>query len=330
MRFFLILYLLFCNSLLVFSQQDLKVYEDYMPESKCGEVINYTHYSVSYCEKYKLSEWSIHYMTEERVFGDVDRTDNFRLDNKGRGASLSNYYKSGYDRGHMVPAGDMKFNQTAMNESFFLTNISPQNPSFNRGINKKIESKFREWVVFDFDTIIIITGFVMDEDLFNGFIGPDRIPIPSYSYKIFIDKINHRSLAFLVPMNKKIKGRMFDYIISIDELETIADIDFFEKMPLEEEILYEMDTNMDFDPESNLKGSMVEPSDFKKNNKKTAVPENGKKKVISPVDYNNYSKKYHCLEKNQDGIPCPRHTKGPNEKCWEHSKQNNIRDNEIE
>ena len=310
MRFFLVLFLLFCNSLLVFSQQDLKVYEDFIPESNCGEVIHYTHYSLSYCQKYKLSEWSIHYMTPDRVNGDVDRTNNFRFDNNGRGAFKSDYYKSGYDRAHMVPAADMKFSLTAMNESFFMTNISPQNPSFNRGAGKYIESKFREWVT-SFDTIIIITGNVLKKDLLNGFIArTNKIPIPAFNYKIFIDKTNHRSLPFLFPVDNQVKisENLFDYIISIDALEIISGIDFFEKMPLEEEILYEMDTNTDFDTDSNLKRLIVNLSDFKKNNREV----------------------YFCLEKDKDGVPCPIYTEGPNEKCWEHSKQNNKRDNEIE
>ena len=270
MRFFLVLFLLFCNSLLVFSQQDLKVYEDFMPESKCGEVIHYTHYSVSYCEEYKLSEWSIHYMTPERVNGDVDRTNDFRRDYNGRGAFKADYDKSGYDRGHMVPASDMKFSHTAMSESFFMTNITPKNPSFNRGGNRYVESKFREWVT-SFDTIIIINGNVMKKDLFDGFIGKNyfsRIPVPAFTYKLFIDKTNHRSLTFLFPVDDKISDNLSDYIIPIEALELILNIDFFEKMPLEEEILYKIDTNRDFATNSNLKRLMVELTDFKRNYKR--------------------------------------------------------------
>ena len=118
----------------LFSQEDLKYYEKYMPESSCEEIIHYNHYSVSFCEDYKLSEWAIYYLTPDK-FGVEKRKNNFRQDPrlKGRDAKESNYYKSGYDKGHLVPVGDMNYNSVSMSESNYMTNISPQNASFNRG-----------------------------------------------------------------------------------------------------------------------------------------------------------------------------------------------------
>ena len=210
-----------------------------MPESSCGEIIDYSYYSVSFCEQYRLSEWAIYYMTPDR-FGSTRRTDNFRQDPQlnGRDASLYHFKGSGYDRGHLVPAADMTWDIERISETFFMTNISPKSPSFNRGGNKELESKIREWII-EFDTVAIITGWVTSD--IQHYISEDSIPVPNYFYKVFIDIQRKRSIAFLLP-NMKITKPIMEYVISIDYLESITGLDFFYKLPDNIEILFEMDT----------------------------------------------------------------------------------------
>lgn len=215
-----------------------------MPTSSCGEIIDYTHYSASFCEEYKLSEWTIHFLTPDRL-GNTKRTEDFRQDPqlKGRDASKLDFYKSGYDRGHMVPAGDMTFDMTSMSESFYMTNMSPQNPSFNRSGWRKLESKIREWVI-EYDSVTIITGFVKGEnpDLIDEYIGTGVL-IPAYFYKVFIDIQRKRSIAFLMP-NQKITKPLMEYVVSIDYLESITGLDFFYKLSDDIEMLFEIDTGI--------------------------------------------------------------------------------------
>tara|TARA_B100000161_G_C33552781_1_gene416210 strand:+ start:113 stop:934 length:822 start_codon:yes stop_codon:yes gene_type:complete len=265
-----LLLILLCFPFLVFSQE-LKdftkepgykrkinpIYE-YMPTSSCGEIINYTHFSVSFCEEYKLSEWTIHFLTPNRLSKNVGRTDDFRQDPQlnGRDASLSDFYRSGYDRGHMVPAGDMTFDITSMSETFYMTNMSPQHPSFNRGGWKRLENKIREWVL-EFDSVVIITGFVKGENPgYNKFgdlvMDPENyiidyigrnVAIPGFFYKVFIDIQNKKSIAFVMP-NEKITKPIMDYSVSIDFLESITGLDFFYKLPDDIEMLFEVDTGI--------------------------------------------------------------------------------------
>tara|TARA_B100000700_G_C14977156_1_gene824458 strand:- start:338 stop:1078 length:741 start_codon:yes stop_codon:yes gene_type:complete len=223
--------------------EDLKYYEKYMPESSCGEIINYSYYSVSFCEQYKLSEWSIHLLTKERLLNaQYPRKSRFRQDPNlnGRDASVENYRGSGYDKGHLVPMRNMAFNEVGLSESLFMTNIAPQNPSFNRGRMKELEYKFRSWVK-DFDEIVIITGFVKDPEYIIEYIGPNQVPVPAYFYKIFIDIGNRRSIAFLLP-NEKITKNVIEYSVSIDYLESITGLDFFYKLSDEIELLFEIDS----------------------------------------------------------------------------------------
>ena len=111
------------------------------PKPIIGEqIVNHLGYSLSYNEKNEQASWVAYELTADQVRGTVKRKDSFRSDPliKTGSASLSDYKGSGYDRGHLAPAADMKWSTTAMSESFFMSNMSPQLPGFNRGIWKKL------------------------------------------------------------------------------------------------------------------------------------------------------------------------------------------------
>ena len=241
---------LFLLPLSIFSQEDLKYYEKYMPESSCGEIIHYSNYSVSFCENIKMSEWTIYYSTKERLLGNLPRQNNYRQDSslKDRDANLNFYVKSGYDRGHLVPASDMRYDEIAMSESFYMTNVVPQSPAFNRGIFRKLEKRFREWVN-EFDSIVIITGIIKSDikEYINGQIRSDSpdssfIPVPNLFYKVFFDIEENRAISFILPNGKSNSSDLLDYVVPIDSLERITGLDFFYKMPETIELLLEIDS----------------------------------------------------------------------------------------
>jgi endonuclease G, mitochondrial len=226
---------------LIFAQStalDLNNYEDYMPTSSCGEIIDYNYYSVSFCEDYRLSEWAIYYMTPDRI-GSSKRKNDFRIDPEDRGASLDNYKHSGFDRGHLVPAADMTLDDKRMSQTFFMTNITPQTPSFNRGILRQLESQIRSWI-FDFDTVVIITGW-FSESSENKTIGDGELVVPDFFYKVFIDIQQKRSIAFILP-NEKGEKSLFEYVCSIEDLEEKTGLDFFYKLPDDVELSFESES----------------------------------------------------------------------------------------
>lgn len=134
--------LIFLLSLTLLNAQE-KIY----PQFEQGQIIEHTYYTLSYAENHEQAYWVFYELTHEEVKGGVKRSDNFREDPKvsSGSASLEDYKGSGYDRGHIAPAADMAFNKTAISESFYLSNMSPQHPSFNRGYWKKLESEVRNW-----------------------------------------------------------------------------------------------------------------------------------------------------------------------------------------
>jgi len=104
-------------------------------------IVKHYAYTLNYNEEHGQAEWVAYILTKDRVYGTVKRTDNFRSDPKVKtgSATLADYKGSGYDRGHLAPAADMKWSATAMSESFYMSNMSPQRPDFNREFGKEKE-----------------------------------------------------------------------------------------------------------------------------------------------------------------------------------------------
>ena len=108
-----------------------------LPKPKENEqIINHFAYTLSYNELFEQANWVAYELTDIETISHFERTNKFIVDDLVKTGSASNddYKKSGYDRGHLAPAGDMGWSEQAMKESFYYSNMSPQNPSFNRGI----------------------------------------------------------------------------------------------------------------------------------------------------------------------------------------------------
>ena len=225
----------------------LNNYEMYMPSSTDNLVYHKSFYSHSYLEDNKLSEWTIYFTSNDMEFGKYLRTNDFRSDgilDYDYSARLSDYRGSGYDRGHLVPAADMNFDSIALSETFLMSNISPQSPSFNRGINKALESLVRCWRE-KYDSLIIITGCLFkDTAHFQKTTIGSGIPIPEFYYKIIVDIERSSSIAFVMP-NTKGEYNLESYVYSIDEVEKLTGINFLYKLPLKYQNLIEKEVHLD-------------------------------------------------------------------------------------
>ncbi|MBN2520202.1 MAG: DNA/RNA non-specific endonuclease [Bacteroidales bacterium] len=200
----------------------------------------YEGYVVGMDARLKIPVWVQYELTRQEVEGIVERTDDFRPDYSipyGSRSELSDYSGSGYDRGHMAPAADMKRNEKVMSESFFLSNMSPQvGINFNRGIWAQLEEAVRGWVKQK-GTLTIITGPVfMPEDSIVTYkvIGENNVAVPTYFFKIVIntsDPENIESLAFLLPNKAITDGDIKDFLTSIDYIEKLTGLDFLSALP---------------------------------------------------------------------------------------------------
>ncbi len=199
-------------------------------------VVVHANYVLQYDERYEQADWVAYELTRKEAEGTVKRKDDFRPDPSVMtgSADLSDYRRSGFDRGHLAPAGDMKFSAKAMDESFYMSNISPQRPGFNRGIWKELEEMVRKWAEED-GALYVVTGPVLTKKYYPT-IGEDNVAVPEYYYKVLLDYTEPglKGIGFILP-NKKCNDPLVDYAVTIDRVETVTGIDFFPKLPDSEE-----------------------------------------------------------------------------------------------
>ena len=198
---------------------------DLLPTSTTHEIVKHTYYTLSYSKKDEQAEWVAYLLTHSMLTHKSERGNNFRPDPAvpSGSAQLADYNKSGYDRGHLCPAGDMTFNAEAMSETFYLSNMSPQIPAFNRGIWKSLETLVRDWAAKE-DSIYIVTGGILSDS--KGSIGKDRVTVPKSYYKVIYDLTGEKKMiAFILPNAKSTKP-LSAYVITVDFVESQTGLDF--------------------------------------------------------------------------------------------------------
>jgi endonuclease G len=210
-------------------------FEDGYPELPADmnyQIMHHKYYGFAYSPKLKGSYWVAYILTKNMVKTKrVDRSDEeFTKDPllDENYALSSDYYGSGYDRGHMCPAGDMNFNQTAMTECFYMTNIDPQKAGLNRGIWRELEETVRDWAVEN-DSLYIVVGAIYSQKPKK--IGKNKVAVPSKLFKVVADisqKNGYKAIAFVFK-NKDYPddADFMDYAITVDSLENLTGIDFF-------------------------------------------------------------------------------------------------------
>jgi len=204
--------------------------ENLLPTSTTGDIVQHTYFTLSYVEAHEQAEWVAYPLLKEHLSKNEFKRPDFVEDRSvaTKSAHWRSYKGSGYDRGHLCPAGDRRFSFDAYHETFLTSNISPQNNDFNGGIWNKLEQKTRNWAKTK-DGVFIVTGGVLNENLPT--IGIERVSVPDAFYKIILDKTDgiYNAIAFLIP-NKETNDSYYEYVTSIDVIEEKTGIDFFPKL----------------------------------------------------------------------------------------------------
>ncbi|MDP3313399.1 DNA/RNA non-specific endonuclease [Lutibacter sp.] len=204
---------------------------NFLPTSTTKQIIHHQFYSLSYNEKYEQAEWVAYTLKKDHLKNNQFKRPFFELDPKvtTKSAHYKNYKNSGYNKGHLCPAGDRKFSEEAFNETFLTSNISPQLYDFNGGIWNRLEQKVRYWAQ-KYDKLYVVTGGVLNDNLKT--IGSEKVAVPNYFYKIILDntKPKIKAIAFLIPHEETEKG-LYYFVTSIDEIEKLTGIDFFYDLP---------------------------------------------------------------------------------------------------
>jgi endonuclease G, mitochondrial len=188
-----------------------------------GQIIKHTYYSLAYSEENEQAFWVFYQLSSDNI-GNQDRTDDFRADPAvtSGSASLIDYKGSGYDRGHLCPAADMSQNKISMSETFFLSNMSPQTPGFNRGIWSTLEEKIRAWAA-TYSKTYVVTGPIFKDNI--TVIGENKVTVPGYYYKVIYD--GHEKMIGLILPNASSSLSLDNFVVSVDQIELLTGIDFF-------------------------------------------------------------------------------------------------------
>ncbi|WP_372753390.1 DNA/RNA non-specific endonuclease [Mariniflexile sp.] len=204
--------------------------EYFLPTSTTGQVVHHEGYSLSYSEPHEQAEWVAYELKKSHLANTNFKRPYFEIDEavKTGAASWRNYKNSGYDRGHLCPAADRAYSKFAYNETFLTSNISPQEHAFNSGIWNTLEQKVRYWAS-RYNGVFVVTGGVLKGPMKT--IGSERVAVPNQFYKVLIDTNSGKvkMIAFLMPHENSNKP-LYDFVVSVDEIEKLTGIDFFPEL----------------------------------------------------------------------------------------------------
>ena len=221
-------------------QVDTSRMEIPLTKGKQGQIIQRTGYTLSYDAKNKTPQWVAWELTKEETRGNEERTNEFQPDPDVMGSKVVtyDYSGSGYDRGHMAPAGDMKWSKKAMQESFYMSNICPQDHNLNTEDWNDLEMKSREWAR-RYGKVYIVCGPIY-KGMRNEYIGDHRVKVPDAFFKVILinDAKKQYALGFYFE-NEAGERPLTEYLTSVDELEKLTGLDFFSALPDEKENLLE-------------------------------------------------------------------------------------------
>jgi endonuclease G, mitochondrial len=304
-----------------------------------NQIIKHTGYTLSYNTTYHIANWVAYELTAEETVPVVTRNNHFVPDPLLKSGSASNedYKGSGYDRGHLAPSADMCYSYQAMVESFYLSNITPQTPSFNRGIWEKLEKQVRQWAIDD-KAVLIVTGTVLTKGLPT--IGFDRITVPALFYKVILDytETDIKGIAFIIP-NEGSQEPLQRYAVTIDSVEKLTGNDFFYQLPEDQQRVIESTIDL-----SKWSWTATKMHSLKEGSSKsvqckgiTKAGERCKNRTTNTNGYcylhqsqasdapqqvqpsgNKRTVPVRCSAITKKGTQCTRMTYSPNGKCWQH------------
>lgn len=212
-------------------ESSLEFSENLLPTSTTGVIVEHGFFTLSYSEIHEQAEWVAYVLLKSHISNNEFERPYFVEDRevKTGSADWRNYKNSGYDRGHLCPAGDRRFSYEAYHETFLTSNISPQDREFNSGVWNFLEQKVRYWAK-KYEGVYVVTGGILKEDLPT--IGNENVSVPEEFYKIILDASdgNYKMLAFLIP-NSATNESFYEFVVPVDEIEAKTGIDFFSALP---------------------------------------------------------------------------------------------------
>lgn len=218
-----------------------------LPALQPGEtVVMHSCMALVYDEPHEQAKWVAHMVLPDIIQGKITRSNDFRVDpliqtgstdevdfflKKTQPDGSVEYDGYGYDRGHLAPSADFRWSLTALSESYFYSNMSPQLPEFNRELWSDLEAKVRGYIFRNPDSrLFVVTGPIMDANPPRVERSPKKVAIPKAFFKVMADLEKGRAIGFIVPHHNS-ETPLYKFSMSIDEVEQQTGIDFFASLP---------------------------------------------------------------------------------------------------
>jgi len=203
-----------------------------IPATTDNQMLNYRGFTVAFNPGKHQPNYTVWTLEPGETDGPYSRKDvNFMPDDNIAGcATLADYRNSGFDRGHMAPAADMKWSKQAMADCHLLTNMCPQDNRLNAGAWATVEKNARKWAL-KHGPLVIVAGPVLNDRLTRT-IGTSEIPVPERFFKVILAPQAQPpiGIAFVMP-NSYVEGGAQATVTTIDEVEAITGFDFFAALP---------------------------------------------------------------------------------------------------
>lgn len=196
-----------------------------------GRIVQHGAYVSSYNLETLIPDWVAYELTADETGGSHSREGiDFRMDPDLKGctqAMREDYSGSGWSKGHLMPAADAAFSSSTMSETFYFTNICPQNETLNAGDWQYLEKRVRNWAN-RYGSVWVVTGPIVGENRY-GTIGDRDVVVPDSFYKaLLIQKKNgsYSAIAFVMD-NDEDRYYLKDCSMTINDLEALTGFDFF-------------------------------------------------------------------------------------------------------
>lgn len=191
-----------------------------------------TGYTVSYNKETRCPNWVAWHLTKSHTYGSNQRSGEMFTEDTSvpaPRATDNDYYNSRYDRGHMCPAGDNKWDAKAMEESFLFTNVCPQNHGLNKYEWNDVEKLCRQWAR-KYGAVDIVCGPLYEKDVQPRYIGKNKVRVPDAFFKVVLCRQGTPKAIGFVFRNKGMKMQVREAICSVDDVERMTGIDFFPQL----------------------------------------------------------------------------------------------------
>ncbi len=191
------------------------------PSYEKGKIIKHAYYTVNYCQECNAANYSFFVITKEEMSKKpIKRTGSFKKDPQ-EPQVLPTVYNKQYDRGHLASYESMAFCQVGADECFYMTNIVPQIPNFNRGLWKKLEEKERK-IALQNDSTWIVAGciYLLSHKTYSI----DNIWVPDYMYKVISTKT--QTICYLFPNKVFTDTDIEKYKTTLDDISKISGVTF--------------------------------------------------------------------------------------------------------